>query len=210
MDLPGVWQQNAAEIYGYETVQGYHGVQMAAPMRLSKALEKRQLEWVDLMNGRYVISPQAQCQAGWTEPWASPVWVYENPAALPRAFWTTSSVMAKDDDAAFQLLAQPGFPVLQAVTLPKDPGLAVGPVAGGATFTKAESPNLEIEASNDKAALLVISQTWYPTWTATVDGHAARPCSRRTAARSRPCGWRPVAITSSCAAGRAPIFGWDC
>ena len=171
LDLPGLWPQNTPALNGIEMLQGYHGVQMAAPQALTKALGGRQLDWLNLMNVRYIFSPQAQPVPGWKLLQAGPpVFTYENPSALPRAFLVANALAVKDDDAAFAALAQPSFPVLQAVTVPEDPALGQGPLKGGARISVRGRNRLELEAVNDRAALLVVSQTWYPAWKALVNG----------------------------------------
>lgn len=172
LDLPNVWQQNAGALYGFETLQGYHGVQMAAPMKLTQALSGRQLDWLNLMNTRYVISPQAMNVPGWKLLAPGPIYVYENPGALARAFLVGSAQVVPTDEAAFSALADPKFPVLQSITLPQDPQLPGGPLQGGVRWVERGRNHLVLEAQATRDCLLVISQTWYPAWVASVDGQS--------------------------------------
>lgn len=173
LDLPGLWPQNTAALFGFETVQGYHGVQMAAPMLLQRALQARQLEWISLMNGRYILAPQPLAVAGLKALTAAPPYVYENPYALPRAFLLGQAQAVSDDAAAFAALATPGFDVLHRVTLPFDPGLDSLPPQGQVRWLQRGRNHLALDVRTQRAAVLVLSQTWYPAWQARVDGQAA-------------------------------------
>ncbi|HTB34705.1 MAG TPA: hypothetical protein VK842_07565, partial [bacterium] len=174
LDVPGLWTQNTPALFGYETVQGYHGVQMAAPMKLQAALAGRQMDWLNLLNARYVASPNPLAVPGFRTLSAAPPYLYENPYALPRAFLVGGAVAAAGDEQAFAALAQPGFDVLHRVTLPADPGLDNRPPQGAVRWLLRGRNHLSLQAQTQRPALLVLSQTWYPSWRARVDG-AAQP-----------------------------------
>jgi hypothetical protein len=169
LDLPGLWTQNTAALFGYETVQGYHGVQMAAPMKLQTALAGRQMDWLNLLNGRYIISPNPLALPGFRTLNASAPFLYENPNALPRAFLAGSAQAVAGDDQAFQTLAQPGFDVLHKVTLDRDAGLDGRAPRGAVAWLARGRNHLSLRAQSERPALLVLSQTWYPSWHAKVD-----------------------------------------
>jgi hypothetical protein len=92
--------------------------------------------------------------------------IYDNPRALPRA-WVVPS-------------ARPAANQLDAVTAPSfDPrreavtdGPAVSGTGGTATITKASDDRVTLRTNG--SGMLVLSDTWYPGWHATVDGHDAR------------------------------------
>ncbi|HXB97413.1 MAG TPA: hypothetical protein VNZ54_05125 [bacterium] len=170
LDVPGLWTQNTPALFGYETVQGYHGVQMAAPMKLQAALAKRQMDWLDLLNARYVASPSPLAVPGFRTLNAAAPYLYENPYALPRAFLVGAAQAVAGDDQAFQALGQPGFDVLHKVTLPQDPGLDGHAPQGSVAWLARGRNHLSLRAETRRPALLVLSQTWYPSWTARVDG----------------------------------------
>jgi hypothetical protein len=171
LDLPGLWPQNSGALYGYETIQGYHGVQMAAPQKLAQALARRQLDWISLMNGRYILSPQA---LGLPKDFPllsqGPVWIYQNPYALNRAFLLGRAEVVGSDAEAFQRLADPSFDVRGAVTLDRSVELDPGPPQGDVRWIRPRGNHLILESRCDRRCLLVLSQTWYPAWEAWVDG----------------------------------------
>jgi MYXO-CTERM domain-containing protein len=141
---------------------------------------------VDLLNVRWVI--------GWTSPgrrwierfrpaagappharheasWDARLRVYENPDALPRAFVVYGAVVAPDDAAQARALTR--LDPRQTVVLDRPPSPAPigdGRPFDGATITRADSVSLTIRAHANAAGVLVVSETWYPGWRATVDG----------------------------------------
>ena len=172
-DIPGLWQQNSGALYGYETVQGYHGVQMAAPMKLGQALATRQLDWISLMNGRYILAPQPLRLTPDFKPLAQgPAYIYFNPYAKGRAFVLSAADTVPEEDAAFKRLGQPGYDLLNRVTVDQPVALDAGPAQSSVRWLRPRGNHLELEAATDRRSLLVISQTWYPAWQASVDGVA--------------------------------------
>ena len=173
LDVPGLWQQNSGALYGYETVQGYHGVQMAAPMKLSQALAARQLEWISLMNGRYLLSAQPLGLPAVFKPLAQgPAYIYENPYAKPRAFVVSAADTFANDEDAFKAVGAAGYDLLNRVTVDKAVSLDAGPAKSAVSWQRPRGNHLALTVETDRRSLLVLSQTWYPAWGATVDSVA--------------------------------------
>ena len=171
ISLPGVWAQNASVIHGYEDLLGYHGVQMAGPMKIQKAMEKRQMDWLSMMNVRFLLSSTPLnlpiLQDGSTK-------IYMNPGVLPRAWLVAKSRKAAGEDAAFEALADPSWSPRDEVILEEDAKLPGGAAKGqlGWSHRTRNTFVLEAEAAQDSA--LVVSNIWYPSWKAEIDGKAAR------------------------------------
>ena len=109
--------------------------------------------------------------------------VYENPHALPRAFLVDRQVVARDGEAARARVTAPDFPLRTvAVTERRLPKLSVGEGAGSESPGRArvavyDEERVVIETRVARPALLVLTDSWFPGWKATVDG-AERPIHR--------------------------------
>jgi hypothetical protein len=171
LDAPGVWRQNQGIFYGYENLLGYHGIEMATPIKTQKAMEKRQLPWLDMMNVRYILSRQAL--AGFPLLSDGSVKVYSNPGALSRAWLVRSVMPALNDDDQYRLLGSPAFLPANDVILskPMDLGITKAGSPGLVRWVQRKRNSFDLEVSAVQDSVLVISQTWYPAWVCEMDGH---------------------------------------
>ena len=105
--------------------------------------------------------------------------VFENVRSLPRAFLVPSEGIdvIPDDGAALERIEQPGFdPAIRAVVdvRPAWPeGEASVPGKMRVTRIQSEFGETSVDAELESNALLVVSETHYPGWTALVDGRPA-------------------------------------
>ncbi len=136
---------------------------------------------VDLLNVRWAIttSPPAP---HWIERFAptnihakyEPIWdpqlrVYENPHVLPRAFIVHKAQVIADDEAQAKALTTLDPKTTVILDSTPDPAPSDGEFTP-ATIAVAERHRLVIEAELQTPGVLVLSEAWYPGWSAAVDG----------------------------------------
>jgi hypothetical protein len=74
------------------------------------------------------------------------------------------------EDAAYRLLSDARFHPRDEVALPVDAGLAESPPRGAVHWLNRSPQAFSLAVSTDRPAALVLSNFWYPSWKATVDG----------------------------------------
>ncbi len=105
--------------------------------------------------------------------------VYANANALPRVFVVDHQKTVNGDSAALDAVTAPGFDGRGvAITETAQPGLAqataASPPAGAtARLASYQAEKIVVDATTPRAGLLVLTDDYYPGWTATVDGHPA-------------------------------------
>jgi hypothetical protein len=98
--------------------------------------------------------------------------VYENEANLPRAFVAPSSVVIPDDARARAALADPAFdPASTAILADGAAPNRAAPGAQAAVITEYSPERVRISVQGP--GTLVLTDAFYPGWTATVDGAPA-------------------------------------
>jgi hypothetical protein len=111
-----------------------------------------------------------------------PVVVMANPDALPRAYLVEDFEVIPDEQAALRRVREPGFDPGRTVVLDDAAGRprpVLPPAAppGSARITSDTSRRIRIECQAERPAWLVLLDTFYPGWEATVD-EAAAPIAR--------------------------------
>jgi hypothetical protein len=101
--------------------------------------------------------------------------LYRNEAAMPRAYLVPQSRVASDADEAFDLVKRRDFDprrtvVLEDVTAPIDVG-SLGPSA--AAVVRDDPDRVTIDTTSQRAAWLVLNDTFAPGWSASIDGRPA-------------------------------------
>jgi hypothetical protein len=104
--------------------------------------------------------------------------LYRNPHALPRAFVAYRALRAPPPEVLLGLISQADFDPLAVSYVEGDSGIVAGPDAPAhghaATFVRDEERVVEVEATLAAPGLVVLADTFYPGWRATVDGASAR------------------------------------
>jgi hypothetical protein len=136
---------------------------------------------IDLLNIRYAIAPQPPAPE-WIERFApsgpphavhEPTWdpqlrVYENPHVLPRAFVVYQSEVLADSAKRMVTLDPKKIAIID-----HGPSLKEDRPLTPAKITVAERQRILIDAEAAAPGILVLSETWYPGWSAFVDGKPA-------------------------------------
>jgi len=93
------------------------------------------------------------------------------PGAMPRAWIVHHWIAAKDVDDLQRSIEDPAVDfATTAVSMETLPSLAECSDAGVISFDRPESDTMRINADTRCRGLLVVSETFYPGWEATVDG----------------------------------------
>jgi len=140
--------------------------------------------------------------------------IYENPSALPRAFLVDRQRVVHGGDAARTAVTSPAFPARTvAVTERRIPGIpqaGSGRPPGRARIAAYERERVVVETDARGPALLVLTDSWFPGWRATLDGRGT-PIERvdylirgvrvpagahRVELRYEPASWRAGWIVS--------------
>lgn len=181
------------EVYGLQSVSGYTSwalkrfaryIHLTQPVTTINHifLTRCCSPLLNALNAKYIYTPDGVALENADQLdliYDGPVKIYDNRAALPRA-WVVHRVLSappEDLDAVADHLAAPGFsPAIEAVVeggreLPgSDDGGAPPPYA---EIVRYEPERVVVEVRLARDGLLVLSETMYPGWTARVDEQAA-------------------------------------
>jgi hypothetical protein len=131
----------------------------------------------DLLNVRYTIKPATALDAG--PVYRDAAWkVYENPGAYPRAWLVHDAVVAGTLFEVVKRLDAPATDPHKVALLPArlDSPLDPAPETAGeqVVVTRYEATRMDLAVHAGGRALLVLSELYYPGWTAKVNGQPAR------------------------------------
>jgi len=142
-------------------------------------LEKLDSPVLDLMNVRYVLTRAADIPRFAAFPKFRHIAslpgteVFENTAALPRFFFVDRIQQVASLAAAHDLIEQHEIDLHHAAIVQNPmelPPADNGSQAGDVTVTRYQPARIELALKTPRAALLVLSETYYPGWKAWIDG----------------------------------------
>ncbi|MCS7002160.1 MAG: YfhO family protein, partial [Dehalococcoidia bacterium] len=179
----GVWKhwQPAAGLYHrLADVRGVDNpLMLADTQRYWAHLGGRNGVPYDLLNVRYVLGPpEAVFEPAKFERVLAdgPVVVYRNRHALPRVWLAPDAEIAPSHEAAFAAVHRAGFDPRRTVILERGPAQRGG--SGDVAIVERHSDRLTVRAQAPQGGYLVLSETWYPGWEASVNGQPAQPTLR--------------------------------
>jgi hypothetical protein len=123
---------------------------------------------VSLMGVRWLSSEHPTSMVGLKQHMSTPVFLYENPLAMPSAFLVGCVERTDDPWAALDSLDPRAWAIVEEdVDLPE---CRTPSVVGSVRPTRVQSDHLVFEVNATQQALMVHTDTHYPGWTAFVDG----------------------------------------
>ncbi len=173
--LPNAVQgSNHFAFYGIEQVAGHHGNELGRYLDLTGGRRLFSARILQLVNVRYVVSGAQAAIAGLPEAYRGRTgFVYELPGELPRAFLATDFEVLPDS-LALPRLEDPAFDPARTVVLEQAPESSIRADATGRVEwveREVNAQTLRVETSGP--VLLVVSDNYYPAWTATIDGESS-------------------------------------
>ena len=148
--------------------------------------ESPNLRMLDLLSFRFLVgrsSPAVKLLSSlnqdgpswrpvYRESGPNPIWVFEHPRPLPRAYVSFRAVRARDGDEALDAISAPDFKPRQTVVVE---GLATDLFSAAQAIQPAKitlfSPDeVVVEVDTTAPGILVLTDTYYPGWRAEVAG----------------------------------------
>lgn len=189
---------NRATLLGLDDVQGYNPVQLQRYVEYINALNGQAQNYheltifpaglasplLDLLNVRYVVIPASGVQEpvdlsalASNNPLVyedAQVQIFENTEALPRA-WIVHDARQVARGEGLALLTGEAVDPRQTVLLETTPPTLdkpVNPTLEQVTVNTKEPDRVELEVESDGAGLLVVSESYDPSWAAEVNGES--------------------------------------
>jgi len=183
--MPGtkpVLPPNLASMYGLQTVGGYDdlappnvGALVSVNLYPCNGEQCATLSGSDIVNAKYIVSspgirlPKPRYELVYDKE----VRVYRDTTVLPRVFLMEGYRVIPDTDTALRTFGSEGFDPREQVIVDRSPGVqADGQVPEGASVRVVdyEPTAVTVAVVSPKAGILVLSDTFYSGWVASLDG----------------------------------------
>jgi len=201
MDARGRFLINSLVPFGIEEVGGYSSFYPERAGRLLSFVEyggavfggaafdrwiqlsRTDSPLLDLMNVRYILTAPGAGPRGnarFREVFRGDLGVWENLEAMPRAYLVRNALVRRSGDEALAVLGSPLFDKRSMVVLEEDPDpkfladAARADLPERVTIDRYGPDAIALTVSLPARGWLVLADTWYPGWEATVNGAPAR------------------------------------
>ena len=179
------YPRNIGQVFNLETENGRSGVTKLKRFHDFYGSVPRN-RVTDLLNVKYIVSksnlPHREVFTG------TRARVYENSSALPRVWSVNRATKADKLDDVYSRIGNPAFDPRREAILEEEPDSFLSQPLGGSEIPGTDDPDtlhfeqlsrnrFRVDREGTSPAFLVVSQTWYPGWTAIVNG-TPRPIKR--------------------------------
>ncbi|HKV38170.1 MAG TPA: YfhO family protein [Blastocatellia bacterium] len=164
--------------------QEYARLIEAQPNMSHVVFDRSSSPFFNLLNVKYILTHQSSPPPinGRLLLSAEGLSLYENESVMPRAFISRRAVAVPDAKAAAQRLRDGNFDPSQSVVIESERPLAViggggaepGTATSTATITETRLNSVEVATDSNSGGILVLSDTYYPGWRASIDGTPAK------------------------------------
>jgi len=160
--------------YGIASLGGYHAAKPRLFQDFADLSAQTNLDFMRLLNIRYLVVERELPNApGFVKLVYNDgsYFVYENQSALPRATLVDGYRVLQPAKSILDSVRFGSRDLAQFTYLEKEPGLTLGPIAGGQVRMRSYRLNdVTVDVETPGPALLRLADLWYPDWTARVDG----------------------------------------
>jgi phosphate/sulfate permease len=197
MCLPQTYRgQNTLALYNIMQVFGYHGNQLKAyddftersfreGARTQEEYGQRYSQFIlgnklDLLNTKYLVSRQPIDHPKFEQVFKGDgVYVLKNQSYLPRARIVFRYEVIENQDEILERISHPSFDYTNSIILEEEPEIPLSQADTSAALGQAIIENDDVNDMTVKAVLskpgfLVLSENYYPSWKAYVDGRETK------------------------------------